>query len=461
MIGHLRGRAAQRLGGLRPGSGNLVRGAGVAFLLQVAGAGLAYLLQLAFARWMGASEFGEYTYMIGWSTIAAVVTGLGLATAVLRFVPAYAAHDDWGRLRGILRMSMVGTCLASGGVAVLGTAVLVLLHASHAVTNWDALLAVWMVPLFSIMTLQQEAARAFHRIGLAYAPSLVLRPLFAIAGASIYVALGAQLESVAALSVTLGGMALAVAVQAFDFWRRLETPVRATAPRYETRRWLRTALPLLLVASFVVVLLQTDVVMVGAILGQKEAGLYGAAAKTASLVGLVLIAVSAIAAPVFSALFAQGRLGDMQRLVSSLAHWVFWPSLLISGFLAAFAKPILGLFGAQFSSASTVLVILLAGQVVNAGAGAVGWLLLVTGNQDRAAWAYGWSAAAHVGFLAVAIPLFGIEGAALATTASYTVWNVWLHSLVVRRLGLHPSILHGLFRRRSRTTGVPAPPSAT
>jgi O-antigen/teichoic acid export membrane protein len=449
MIGRLKA-ASLRLGGLQPRSKTLARGAGVAFVLQVAGAGLAYLLQLLFARWMGPSEFGEYTYLIGWSTIAAVLTGLGLATAVLRFVPAYAAEDDWQRLRGLLRMSMLGTCIASGGVAIAGTAIVAALHSSHVVGNWNALIALWMIPLFSIMTVQQEAARAFRRIGLAYAPSLVLRPLLAIVGAGAYVALGGQLESTIALAVTLGAMALAVCAQAFDFWRRLEDPVRVAPPRYETRRWLRTALPLLLVASFVVILLQTDVVMVGAIMGHRAAGLYGAAAKTASLVGLVLIAVSAIAAPVFSSLFVQGRHDDLQRLVATLAHWIFWPSLLISLFLAVFAKPVLGLFGAQFASASSVLVILLVGQVINAGAGSVGWLLLVTGNQDQAAWAYGWSAAVHVALLAIMIPLLGIDGAALATTVSYSLWNVWLHSLVVRRLNVHPSILYGIGKGRSR-----------
>jgi O-antigen/teichoic acid export membrane protein len=453
MIGRLE-VASRRLGSLRPGSKTLARGAGVAFMLQVAGAGLAYLLQLLFARWMGPSEFGEYTYLIGWSTIAAVVTGLGLATAVLRFVPAYSAHDDWQRLRGLLRMSMLGTCIASGGVAIVGTAIVAALHSSNVIGNWNALIALWMIPLFSVMTLQQEAARALRRIGLAYAPSLVLRPLFAILGAGAYIALGGQLESTIALGVTLGAMALAIGAQALDFWRRLEAPVRVAPPRYETRQWLRTALPLLLVASFVVILLQTDVVMVGAIMGHRAAGLYGAAAKTASLVGLVLIAVSAIAAPVFSSLFVQERQEDLQRLVATLAHWIFWPSLLISLFLAAFAKPVLGLFGAQFASASSVLVILLVGQVINAGAGSVGWLLLVTGNQDQAAWAYGWSAAVHVALLAIMIPLLGIDGAALATTVSYSLWNVWLHSLVVRKLNVHPSILYGIGKGRSRPATV-------
>jgi O-antigen/teichoic acid export membrane protein len=438
---------------VRPGTEEgtvLARGAGIAFLLQVAGAGLAYLLQLLFARWMGPSDFGAYTYTIGWATILAVIAGLGLSTAVLRFVPAYASAGDWSRLRGLLRMSLLGTCLASAGISILGTALVVWLHSRGVTTNWNGLLGIWMVPLFAIMTLQQEAARAFRRIGLAYSPSLVLRPLFAIFGALAYLSLGRHLESTAALSITLVAMLIAVGVQAIGFWRQLEAPLSTAEPEFETRQWLRTALPLLLIASFVVVLIQTDVVMVGAIMGSRAAGLYGAAAKTASLVGLVLIAVNAIAAPLFSSLFAEGRHEDLQRLVSVIARWIFWPSLLISLLLAILAKPVLSMFGSEFTVASRPLVILLIGQVVNAAAGSVGWLMLLTGNQDRAAWVYGWVALIHVALLAIAIPLLGIDGAAIATTTSYTLWNIWLHTLVVRRMNIHPSVFYSFGRNRLR-----------
>jgi O-antigen/teichoic acid export membrane protein len=450
MIGGLRRESLAGLRSIVPRGGegiDLARGAGAAFLIQVVGAGLAYLLQLLLARWLGATDFGEYTFTVGWSTIASVLTGLGLATAVLRFAPAYASHEDWERLHGLLRMSLAATVAAGVGVATIGTVVLAVLHSQGASHDWNALFGLWMVPLFSLLTLQQEAARAFRKIGLAYAPLLVVRPVFAILGAAAYVALASSLASSEALAITVAAMLIAVLLQSVRFWATLEPSVRTAKPRYEAKRWLKTALPLLLVASFVVVLLQTDVVMVGAIEGARAAGLYGAAAKTASLVGLVLIAVSAIGAPVFSALSAQGRHEELQRLVSTLAHWIFWPSLAISLFLAALAQPILSLFGPEFPSASSVLVILLVAQVINAAAGSVGWLMLVTGHQNQAAWAYGWTAALHVVLLAVATPAFGIDGAAVATTVSYTIWNVWLHTLVVRNLDLRPSIFYGLLRR--------------
>ena len=114
---------------------------------------------------------------------------------------------------------------------------------------------------------------------------------------------------------------------------------------YERRIWIKAALPLLLVSGFLVILQQADIVMVGAILGARSAGLYGAAAKTASLVGLILIAVNAIGAPMLSALFAQDRHKDLQQLASAMAAWAFWPSCLLSIVLATCAPIVLTTFG--------------------------------------------------------------------------------------------------------------------
>jgi O-antigen/teichoic acid export membrane protein len=427
-----------------PGDGHgtlLVRGAAVAFALQVAGAGLSYLLQIGFARWLGATGFGSYTFTVGWATIVAVLAGLGLATAVLRYIPSYLAADDRAGLRGILRTSVAATLLAGVAVALLGTAFVVVVSPT---SSTEILIGFWMVPLLALGTLGQEAARGFHRVGLAYGPPFVLRPLLAFALGGLCLAVTGKLGVTSALGAMLGATAVGCALQGIGLWRLTRKAAGDTAPRRETRSWLRTAFPLLLIAGFVVVLMQTDVVVVGAIEGSRAAGLYGAAAKTATLVGFVLVAVSALAAPLFSRLFTLGDREGLQRLVTLSAHWIFWPSLGVSLFLAAAARPLLGLFGAGFAAAAPILLILLVGQLVNAAAGPVGWLLLMSGDQDEAAKVYGATAAVHLALLGIAVPLLGSDGAALATSASYGVWNLWLHRLVVARLGLHPSVFHGL-----------------
>jgi O-antigen/teichoic acid export membrane protein len=243
-----------------------------------------------------------------------------------------------------------------------------------------------------------------------------------------------------------------IGLQAYRFRRALGTVVLSARAVFERRIWIRAALPLLLVSGFIVIIEQTDIVMVGAILGDRAAGLYGAAAKTASVVGLILISVNAIGAPMFSALFAQHRRKDLQQLVSEIAAWAFWPSCLVSIVLATCAPLVLTLFGPGFASAAWQLRVLLVGQIVNAAAGSVGLLILLSGRQNVAARIYGWVALSHVVLLAVLTPVFGTIGAAAATTLTMSLWNVWLHAAVVRELKIHPSIIFNL--RAARADGA-------
>jgi O-antigen/teichoic acid export membrane protein len=438
------GLGAARLRRLAPSTEEGVAVAGgavVAFALQVAGAGLAYLTQLFLARWLGAQEFGVYTFTVGWSTIAAVAAGLGLATAVLRFVPLYLRSERLGHLRGLLRLAIACTVGVGAAIALLGTAAFLVFDPGLEGGRAAAIIGLWSIPLLALLTLQQEVARSLGRATLAYLPPLILRPVLVLVAAAALVGAGHSLTAALALGLTAAAVAIAVAVQSIGIHERLGVAVRRAATVYEARHWLTTAAPMLLVSGFVIVLLQTDVIMVGAFLGPRDAGIYGAAAKTATLVSLVPIAANALAAPVLGSMIAERRpRRDAQRLTSAVAVWSFWPSLAISVVLAIGSTQILALFGAGFSGGSTSLDVLLLGQVVNAGAGAVGWLMLLSGNQREAAWVYGCVAIGHVALLAVCVPLLGMIGAAIVTTVSYTVWNLWLNSLVVRRLGLHPSI---------------------
>ena len=58
-------------------SGILARGVGIGVALLAAGAGLAYVMQLCLARWLGATAYGTYTYVIAWSGLLAIAAGMG------------------------------------------------------------------------------------------------------------------------------------------------------------------------------------------------------------------------------------------------------------------------------------------------------------------------------------------------------------------------------------------------
>ncbi len=415
---------------------------GLAVVLQGIGAALAFLMQVLLARWMHAESYGVYSYAFAWATLIAVIGGLGFPTGVLRFIPAYRAAGDHARLNGVIRASVAATLVAGLSVwlvvsAVLGIHSLVTGGQVHV----QVMLVLLLAPLIALMTLLTEVIRAFHRIILAFVPSLVGRPLFVILAAGTFLALGGDLTPTAALVITTAGIAVLALVQGLTFWRGLMSDIRLAPPAYEAREWARVALPLLVMAGFGVIMSQADVILVGAISGAKDAGLYNAAAKSANLVGMVLAAVNAISTPTLSAQWARGELKDMQRLATHSAALAFWPSAVICLFLAIAAGPILSLFGGQFADATPVLIVLLVGQLVNAGAGSVGYIMIVTGHQSYTVRVYSWVTLGHLVMTPLAILAIGSLGAAIVTSITFAAWNIALSILTVRKVGIHASVL--------------------
>jgi O-antigen/teichoic acid export membrane protein len=291
--------------------------------------------------------------------------------------------------------------------------------------------------------------RAGGRVIGAFAPSQVIRPVITLAGAGVVWLVSKRLTADAGLLITLAAFAAVAALQ----WWLVRDVIRRDAPpharSYERRRWFRVSMPLLLVASFQIAIGQTDLLIVGAVRGVRSAGLYLAASKTVSLVGYLLLAFSAVAAPLFSELYAKGDRTGLQRLATVAAQWVFWPTLVLTLGLALLATDVLKLFGPDFAVARGALLILLLGQIVSAGCGAVGYLLSMTGHQNDMARAGAVVAVFNIAICYLAARTFGLDGAACATTISVTIWNLWLHRLTVKRIGVHTSIFSYLLLRRT------------
>jgi O-antigen/teichoic acid export membrane protein len=322
------------------------------------------------------------------------------------------------------------------------------------VTGTDVALAAWLIPSGALINLDLAIIRAGGRVVGAYAPSLVVRPMLILLAATVTWLVWKRLSAETGLAISLGAFLVVALVQSRLVQEVLARGRRPQAVAYETRRWLQVSAPLFLVAGFQIALSQTDVLLVGSVGGVRYAGLYSAASKTAGLVGYLLIALLAVAAPLFAELEANGDRAGLQRLASACAQWVFWPTLAIAVVLAALAPYVLGLFGRDFLAARGALLILLVGQLANAGYGAVGALLNMTGHQNDMARVYGIVSVLNVVVCYAGVRAFGLNGAACATTISLIAWNVWLHRLTIRRIGVRASIIAALWPKRAGRTAA-------
>lgn len=430
----------------------LARESLTAIVLQIAGIFLAYLVEVLLAQWMGRTEYGIYAYVISWSLLLAIPAGLGLPRAVLRFICEYKVKQEWGLLRGLLLISWQLTVAVGLLLCLGGTGIILWLNRDRSLINSSALLVgMWLVPLQALVLLQEDMARAADSITLAYGPTKVLWPILVIFGGFVLFQQEAALGSIPVIWVAIATLMAVLLFQLCLLWLKFDREIVSVPPTYVLPEWLKVALPLLFYEASCKLLLQMDILAIGWRLGADAVGAYSAASKTALWVNLVLQGINIVAAPAFATLYAQKNQRELQLVVSTVALWIFAPSVAIGLFLIIFSQPILSIFGAEFVVASWELKVLVLGQLIDVLCGPVGYLMIMTGHQNQSFMVSGCCVFMNLVLNAIAIPLLGTLGAAIATALTLIVWNVWMSILVVRNLQINPSIFSLFWQQKERS----------
>lgn len=427
----------------------LARGASGALVANVIGAGLGYLMHVFLARAMGEQHYGVLAYVISWLAVLQFIGMFGLPQTVVRFGAAYQARGELGPLRGLLRWSngvaLAVSCAVGVAMAAIAAALPESVLADITEDPRELRLAFYVgalaLPVIVYKMVKVQTLRAFG--GAVY--SIVLERVYRPAALIVLTALallvfGSPLGGVLGTGLYLVAFA-GVAVLAVVMLRRREPAgLREAAPAYERREWMAMALPSVFIAGMGVLLNAIDRVMIGAMIGTDEAGIYNAATRTAQLVTFGLVAVNAVLGPMVAGMHATGDKRQLQRVLTLAAWALFGWTLLGSLGLLIFGRWVLWMFGPAFVVGYLPLAVMVLAQVVNSSCGSAGLLLNMTGHQKKVAQVLAVSAVINVVLNVSLIPPFGMNGAALATGISMAIWNVIMLVVVRQTLHLNPTI---------------------
>jgi O-antigen/teichoic acid export membrane protein len=412
--------------------------AGTIFIIRVLSAGLAYLSQILLARWMGGSDYGVYVYVWTWVLLLGSMMDFGISASAQKIIPEYRTRGEHALLRGFLSGSRWMTFAVSAVVSLLLAGLVKLL------SPWietGAVVPLYIgcatLPPFVVANTQDGIARSHDWMRLGLMPQFIVRQTLVIGFTFGLFALGFNLGATAAMIASAGAVWVAMIGQMIVLNRRLASHVEAGPKAYDIRGWLAISLPILLVESFYLLLSYTDVLMLQQFRSSEEVGVYFAVVKTLALVSFIHYAMSATTAHRFA---EYNALGDKARLSAYVVHaisWTFWPSLAATLLLLALGKPLLWLFGPQFTIGYDIMFVAAIGLVVRAAIGPVERLLNMLGHQHICALAYALAFVMNVVLCVALVPRFGGHGAAAATSLSLTFETVLLFWIVRRRLGLH------------------------
>jgi len=413
------------------------RMAGTAFVIRVASAGILFGSQVLLARWMGSDEFGIYVYAWTWMILVGELVHLGIPLTTQRFVPEYRQSGALDLLRGYLVASRWLTLGIGAAVGALGTLLV------HTLTPWlepQVIAPLYFIcaalPFSGLTFLLDSQARSFDWINLALLPAYIARPLLIIASVAVLYFSGMIIHAATVAAVLAAAMWLVAVAQFVLLQRRLRTAVPIGPRRYDLRRWLGTALPILLVWGMYTLLTSTDILVLKHFRPAHEVAHYYAAAKTLALISIIQFAVAAAAAHRFTTLHVTHNREGLAAFAADTVRWVFWPSLAATLVLLALGKFVLMLFGADFIAGYPFMVVLAVGLMARASVGPAERLLNMVGEQRICALAYAAAFAVNLIGCFTLAPAYGGLGVASATAAAFIVESSLLFVIARRRLGL-------------------------
>ena len=348
---------------------------------RMAEVGLKLALYMLAARFFSGEECGVLFLCLTWVLLASTAARFGMERALSRLIPAELALCQGATARhALVRGGVIVTLF--GLVAGLAT-VLVAPFAADRLFQASAALPALRACGLVIPVLTQGMTLSFVLVGfqrpvLSQALQNLLWPSFMLAGVLFGLREASSIMLLMAASQVVSiGVALA-AVFGHSEELRHDQPLPPDAVKLPSL-W-KTARPLYVVELVQVSISTLPVLILGSFASAVAVSSFSVALRASLLVLVVLLSLSMVASPRYAALHRQGawdELAAVNRRTQALGALLGGAVCVV---LAAGAPVILALIGRNFAGAAPALLVLLAGQAVNALYAGQDGLLAMTGQ---------------------------------------------------------------------------------
>lgn len=417
------GRLRQALTNHDKDLSELLSGAAGAVSAKLGSVVSVYLFTFAIARTYGSDGSGLFSFCYTFLNIAIIVSLFGLETYLIRYIADFANKELWGTLKFIYQKALLLTTLITAGfVVIFYFSFPAVMHFAdkESYTEGLQITAITLLPA-TILRLNSEALKGLKKIryySLIQNGSIFL---VALVGLGFFQLTNSQVEGV--LWSFLAGQ-LVIMLVSFWLWRRA-TPKTNDRPGnpLTTKEIIRTSIPFLLASTTFYLMNWTDKIMLGLMASRTELGVYEIAFKIAQTIGLTLYAASTIAAPKFSEFYSEGKMEQLRKFIQQMTALVILASVPLTLCIVLFPDFLLSLFGKAFLEGQACLYILATATLVTTGTGSVIIILNMTGKQVTSQFILLFVGVVNVILNYIFIPIWGINGTALATLIANALWN--------------------------------------
>jgi len=438
------GPRGRESGGTRGDLTKLARGGALNFAGAVTNGLFGFVLTLLLTRNLVPGEAGVFFEAVALFSILSTTPELGADDGLVRMIPRFLAIGRVRDLRRTLAVALLPV-LVIGSVFALAAWVFApqLSHVfvrngahEEALVPYIRVLAVF-IPINAVETAVFSATRGFGTMRpsalLDNMTKTILRPILA-AGV-----LAAGLGAIA-LGLSYAAPIVLVGVLGFLWMRRLlsrserrsrraakeggQALLPRTAAGPIALEFWKFASPRALASLFGITVYWLDTLLLGALRNTAEAAIYTAASRYLYLGFFALGAIQLIIGPMISGFLSEGSVDRAKVVYQTATHWLVMAAWPVYVTLAVFAPFLLQIFKPAYVAGQHALLILSLAMMFSTLSGPVQVVLLMSGRSMWTLFNSMIGLGINVGLNLWLIPKYGMEGAALAWSASIVFNNL-------------------------------------
>ena len=393
---------------------------------------LLFVTNLYVARILGASEFGVYSLAYATLMLLTVLGTLGGRGTIIRNISRYITIHDNNRLKGLLiycNLVGLGTSMVILGLGTL-VANLCLRYYDHNLVNSMQIMLLFL-PFSTLLLIRQFVARGFKLIFGALAPESIIRPaLFLIL--VYWLSKQRTIHATDVLWILGFSTVFSCLVGYLLTYRPIADLIRGHKPMFEWAEWIRSSL-MVIVSSFGQTLSQRlDLYIIALFLPMSQVGYYSVARKITMTLGIIDNGVRVWAAPHVSSLNAREKMVPLQAFLKRVIRFTSGAVAILVMIIVIFAKPILGLFGQEYTNAASVLIVLVLAEMIHIAFGMGGTVMLMTSQERPFMFITLGNALFSALVMLLLVPYFGLMGAAIGFLLSVILLNTCYNVSVYR-----------------------------
>jgi len=418
---------------------DITKKSGIVLIGRILSTIFGFFFSLLAARFMGPAVYGKIMYVLVVLTMLSVITRLGLTQGLVQFVSKLTDDKEVKKRNSLITFVF----LIVTTFAIIISFLLYLNSNFIAVTlfNSQELATVFkiMSPILIIYSLIELTPGIFRGLKIVKYQVIgrdLIQSLFRLIIVFIMGYLGYELGGLITAYYISMIVSLAYLVYKVYRLRLFEKIKREYLPDY--KEILLFSFPLLISGILHFSIGKIDIFMIGYFLEAQQVGVYTIALKIGTLTSFLLLSFNSIFAPTITSLYYDNQIIKLKKLYQVITKWMLGINLSVFFLFILLSKEIMNVFGSGFVIGWLSLILIMAGQVINAGVGSAGLINIMTGFPHSELYVSLVVFTLNIVLNYVLIPIYGIEGAAFASLISIGITNLLRLFILYRRLEFLP-----------------------